>query len=206
MFGIVIWLLILIAGIILMTFASDKAVEHSIFCASIFGMSQFMIGFVLVSLGTDLPEIINSIVSNYLGHPDVNAGNSIGSVLSQLTLVLGILALISNPFKVKKKEIIVVGSCLLSSLIALSLVVSIGFSRITALLLIRKHRLGYILTPIFLVFIIILAIALTGMVIMLKVRGISDETSVAGIFIILAIISVIFLFVFLSNIKTIKKN
>jgi cation:H+ antiporter len=146
MFELVIWLSILIIGIILMTFASDKAVEHSIFCASIFGMSQFMIGFVLVSLGTDLPEIVNSIVSNFLGHADVNAGDSIGSVLTQLTLILGILALISNPFKVKKKEIIVVGSCLLSSLIALSLVVSIGFSRFTALLLILSWIVYILIT------------------------------------------------------------
>ena len=77
---------------------------------------------------------------------------------------------------------------------------------ITATLLMRKHRAGYILAPISLVFIIILAIALTGMVIMLKARGIGDEASVAGIFIILAVISFIFLLVFLRNIRTIKKN
>ncbi len=136
MLGPIGWFLVLIAGILLMTFASDKAVEHSVFCASIFGMSQFLIGFVLVSLGTDLPEIVNSIVSCSLGHADVDAGDSIGSVLAQLTLVLGILSLFSNPFRVKRKEVIVVGVCLFSSLIALSLVVSIGFSRLTALLLV----------------------------------------------------------------------
>jgi cation:H+ antiporter len=136
MFELIIWFSILIAGVILMVFASDKAVEHSVFCATIFGMSQFMIGFVLVSIGTDLPEIVNSIVSNSLGHADVNAGDSIGSVLAQLTLVLGILAIYSKPFKIKKKEIIVVGACLFSSLIALAVVVSIGFSRLTAILLI----------------------------------------------------------------------
>lgn len=77
---------------------------------------------------------------------------------------------------------------------------------ITAILLIRKHRLGIILTPVFLVFIIILTIALIAMVIMLKIKGISDETSVAGIFIILAIISIIILSLFLKNIKIDKAN
>jgi hypothetical protein len=77
---------------------------------------------------------------------------------------------------------------------------------ITAILLMKKHRLGYILTPIALVFTIILAIALTGMVILLKVRGIAEDTSVAGIFITLAVISSILLFAFLKNIKTIKMN
>jgi len=73
---------------------------------------------------------------------------------------------------------------------------------IVAVLLIKKHRLGYILTPIFLVFIIILATALVGMVVMLKVSHVSDDTSIAGIFIFLAFISFIFLFLFLKNIKS----
>ncbi|MEJ2627598.1 MAG: hypothetical protein P8078_03445 [bacterium] len=72
---------------------------------------------------------------------------------------------------------------------------------ITAVLLIRKHQLGYILTPIFLVFIINLAVALTGMVIMVKVSGISDDSSLATIFIVLAIMSGLFLFLFLKNLK-----
>ena len=72
---------------------------------------------------------------------------------------------------------------------------------IAGVLLMRRHRLGYILAPLSLVFVIILAIALVGMVIMLKVKGISDDISIAAIFIILAIISIIFLFVFLKNLK-----
>jgi hypothetical protein len=70
---------------------------------------------------------------------------------------------------------------------------------IAALLLMKRHRLGYVLTPILLVFIIILALALIGMVAMLKVQGISDDTSLAVIFAVLAVISTIFLFVFLRH-------
>jgi hypothetical protein len=77
---------------------------------------------------------------------------------------------------------------------------------LTAILLMKKQRLGYIFTPIALVFIIILAIALAGMVIMTKIRGISDDPSIASIFVILAIISAIFLFAFLKNLKTAKKK
>ena len=73
---------------------------------------------------------------------------------------------------------------------------------ITAVLLIRKHKLGYIFTPIALVFIILLTVALIGMVVMLKIRAISDDTSVTGIFIILTIISSIFLYLFLKNIRS----
>ncbi len=75
---------------------------------------------------------------------------------------------------------------------------------ITAILLIKKHRLGYIFAPITLVFILILTIALIGMVVMLRVKGISDETSVAGIFTVLALISLIFLVLFFRSLKIIR--
>jgi len=77
---------------------------------------------------------------------------------------------------------------------------------ITAILLFKKSKLGYILGPVSLVFIINLAIALTGMVIMVKIRGISDDSSVAGIFIILAVISLVFLVLFLRQLKTNKRQ
>jgi len=91
MLGLILGVMILVAGILLMTLSSDKAVEHSVILASALGISPFMIGFTLVSIGTDLPGIVNSIVSCALGHGDINAGDSIGSVLTQLTLIFGIL-------------------------------------------------------------------------------------------------------------------
>ncbi|MBN1154246.1 hypothetical protein JXB12_04925 [candidate division KSB1 bacterium] len=72
---------------------------------------------------------------------------------------------------------------------------------ITAILLFKKQRLGYILTPILFVFIVILTIALAGMVLMLKVRGVSEDISLIFIFTILAIISMSFLINFLNKIR-----
>ena len=72
---------------------------------------------------------------------------------------------------------------------------------VIAFLLLRKKRLGYILTPISLVFIIILAVALTGMALMLKIKGISEDFSLAGIFLVMAVISSVLLCVFLRNLK-----
>jgi hypothetical protein len=72
---------------------------------------------------------------------------------------------------------------------------------ISAILLMKKNNLGYILAPVSLVFIIILAIALAMMVIVIKARGISEESSVLGIFIILAITGFIFLAIFFIRMK-----
>jgi len=105
MFGLIYGAIILVAGILLMTLFSDKAVEHSVILASALGISPLMIGFTLVSIGTDLPEIVNSIVSCALGHGDINAGDSIGSVLTQLTLIFEVLTFFGTSFRVKRKEI-----------------------------------------------------------------------------------------------------
>lgn len=77
---------------------------------------------------------------------------------------------------------------------------------LTTVLLMKKRRLGYILAPVLLVFVIILTIALAGMVMMTKARGITEDISIAVIFIVLAVISIVFLYLFLKNIVVTKKG
>lgn len=72
---------------------------------------------------------------------------------------------------------------------------------ISALSLLKKKQAGFIFAPIFLVFILLLGMALIAMGIMLKVKGISEDLSIAVIFSILAIINFILLFIFIKAIK-----
>jgi cation:H+ antiporter len=131
--------LALIAGIALLAYSSDKAVEHSVSIASGLGISPLMIGLVIVSLGTDLPEILNSIFSSAAGHGNINVGDSFGSVLAQMTLILGLIALFGRTFKVKRDEIIVIGACELLALIAAVSMVEKGYiSRMNAVFLVAS--------------------------------------------------------------------
>jgi cation:H+ antiporter len=107
---------VLIAALSLMIFSAKKVIDHSVVIASAFGIPPLIIGLVFISLGTDFPEIVNSIISSSLGHVDINIGDSIGSVLIQLTLVFGIFTLIGGAKKILRKEVIVIGSCLLLAL------------------------------------------------------------------------------------------
>ena len=127
---------VLIFGIALLAFSSDKAVKHSIKIAQALKISPILIGLTLVSIGTDFPEIANSIVSCAMGHGDINIGNSIGSVLAQITLVFGILSFV-RAFKVKREEILIIGSCLILSLILLLATLEKGYiSRLSAFFLV----------------------------------------------------------------------
>jgi len=101
-----------------------------------------MIGLIVVSLGTDLPEIVNSITSSAMGHGDINVGDSFGSVLVQITLVLGLVALLGGTFRVKRNEIAVIGSCELLALIAAVSMVEKGYiSRMNAIFLVASFPL-----------------------------------------------------------------
>jgi len=131
-----------LGGIALLAYSSDKAVKHSVNIASALGISPLMIGLVVVSLGTDLPEIVNSIASSAMGHGDINVGDSFGSVLVQITLILGLVALLGGAFRVKRNEIAVIGSCELLALIASVSMVEKGYiSRTNAVFLVVSFPL-----------------------------------------------------------------
>ncbi len=72
---------------------------------------------------------------------------------------------------------------------------------ITAILLIKKNQLGYILTPILLVFTILLTIALAAMVISLQIKKMMTDGSIAGFFVIPVLFSSTFLILFLRRMK-----
>ena len=147
MFEAIIGIVILIAGILLMTISSEKAVEHSVIFASTLGISPLIIGLTLVSIGTDLPETVNSIVSCALGHGNINLGDSIGSVLTQLTLMFGILPFFGSSFKVKRREILVTGTCVILALMLVTSIVEKGYiSRINALFLVGSWPIYMLIT------------------------------------------------------------
>jgi hypothetical protein len=73
---------------------------------------------------------------------------------------------------------------------------------VAAVLLLRGRRLGYVLAPMALAFTVILAVALTGMVLSVRARGIAEDASVAGIFVVLSVISTVLLALFLRKLKT----
>jgi cation:H+ antiporter len=130
-------ILVLVAGLILLVFSSDTAVEHSVSIATALGASPIIIGLVLVSIGTDLPEVVNSILSSQMGHGDINVGDSLGSILAQVTLVLGLVPFFVGKFKVNRKEVLIVGAAQLLSIILVLAVVEKGYiTRLNGLFLI----------------------------------------------------------------------
>jgi cation:H+ antiporter len=128
---------ILIGGIVLVIFSSKYAVKHSALLATALGISPLIIGVTLVSIGTDISEIFNSIISCSLGHGDIDVGDSVGSDLTQLTLVFGILPIVCGAFHIHRRDIIILGSCEVLSLIVIFSIVEKGYiTRLNAIFMV----------------------------------------------------------------------
>ncbi|MGV9171661.1 MAG: sodium:calcium antiporter [Promethearchaeia archaeon] len=134
MLEILVAFIVLIIGIILIAFSSELAVQHSASFAASLGISSLVIGITLVSIGTDISEIFNSVLASSMGHADINIGDSVGSNLTQLTLVFGLLPIICGDFIVKRRSFLMIGSCLILSLILIFTVIEKGyFTRLNGL-------------------------------------------------------------------------
>ncbi len=137
MFQLILAFFVLVGGIALIIFSSLKAVKHSAILAAALGVSPLIIGITLVSIGTDISEIFNSIISCSLGHGDIDVGDSVGSDLTQLTLIFGLLPIITGVIYIHRKDIIILGSCEILSLLLIFSVVEKGYiTRLNAIFMV----------------------------------------------------------------------
>jgi cation:H+ antiporter len=139
MFELILPVGLLILGMIILIFSSNKTVDHSVILACNWSVPPIVIGLVLVSIGTDFPEIINSVIASSLDLGNINVGTSIGSAFSQVTLILGIIAIFLKKFEVNKKEVLLIGfSILLASSLSFLLILDNHISRLDGLFLISS--------------------------------------------------------------------
>lgn len=88
------WLILLVAGFVLLVWSADLFVEAAAALARNLGVSDLLIGLTAVSIGTSAPEIMVALSASTTGHADVAIGNAIGSNIANMGLVLGITAMV----------------------------------------------------------------------------------------------------------------
>jgi cation:H+ antiporter len=94
-----------IGGLALALVASDRAVAYTRALAAALGAPAFIVGVALVSIGTDLPELANSVAAHAQGEGDVNVGDSVGSTLTQYTLVLGLFPFVASTIAIDRRQV-----------------------------------------------------------------------------------------------------
>lgn len=65
-----------------------------------FGVAPFIIGVTIVSFGTSLPELATSIAAIYANTSEIVVGNVIGSNITNIALVIGIIAVVAKEIQI----------------------------------------------------------------------------------------------------------
>ncbi len=89
-------MVMLLVGIILLIISAKITVDNTIILSQIAGLHKSFIGATIIALGTSLPEIIFGYETIKKGNPVLMLGNMIGSSIINISLVLGLLAILSN--------------------------------------------------------------------------------------------------------------
>lgn len=134
---------VIILGIIFLLWSADKFVEGAAALAERLGISQIVIGMVIVGFGTSFPEMTVSALSAWQGSPGLALGNAYGSNIANITLILGVAAVV-NPIKVKqglvKREIPILIAVTIISILLFCFDMTI--SRLDAVILLVVFAIG----------------------------------------------------------------
>ncbi len=98
-------ILILVIGFLFLVKGADFFVDNSSKIARKFHISPLVIGLTLVAFGTSLPELAVSFIASLTVEPgataDIAMGNVIGSNIVNITLILGLTAIVKPVFVAK---------------------------------------------------------------------------------------------------------
>ncbi len=84
----------ILLGIVALKYGGDFIVDNSIIIAKYFNISEKIISLTIIAIGTSLPELVTSIIAALKGNSDISVGNIIGSNIFNMTMIIGVAALI----------------------------------------------------------------------------------------------------------------
>lgn len=87
--------LFLIAGFLLLFVGGELLVSGSVRFARGIGFPPLLIGLTLVAFGTSAPELATSIDAALAGSPGIAVGNVVGSNITNVLLIIGLVAVFS---------------------------------------------------------------------------------------------------------------
>jgi len=97
------WLWIAL-GVILLYWGGELLLRYAVALARRLGISPLVIGLTVVAFGTSAPELAATLAAALRGNPQVAYGNVVGSNIANLSLVLGMAALV-RPLATKARFI-----------------------------------------------------------------------------------------------------
>ena len=87
------YIALIILGLLLVVFGANGLIEGASVVARKLGISEFVIGVILVGFGTSLPELVVSVTGAIEGNSAIAIGNVVGSNIFNVLVILAITAL-----------------------------------------------------------------------------------------------------------------
>lgn len=112
----------LLGGLVILAFAADRFVVAAARLSRLWGVSPVLVGALIVGMGTSSPELLVSVLAAVDGDANLAIGNAVGSNVSNVTLVIGVTALVaplSGSARVLKRE----GIAMLLAVVALTVLI-----------------------------------------------------------------------------------
>lgn len=85
----------LIGGLVILAFAADRFVVAAARLSRRWGVSPVVVGALIVGMGTSSPELLVSVLGALEGQLDLAIGNAVGSNVTNVTMVIGVTALVA---------------------------------------------------------------------------------------------------------------
>jgi len=98
----VIWIIVLAVSLFVLVRGADMFVAGAKQIGGAFGMSSFAIGVLIVGLGTSVPELASSIAAVLNGTSEIVVANAVGSNITNILLIVGVLATFGGPILIGK--------------------------------------------------------------------------------------------------------
>jgi cation:H+ antiporter len=99
------WILVFILSLAVLVKSADWVVEGAEKIALAFRLSPFIVGVVLVALGTSLPEVVATLIATLKGNTAFVVDTAFGSNIATVLLIVGITAVVSRKLVVTRSLI-----------------------------------------------------------------------------------------------------
>ena len=93
---LLLWIGMCAVGLVLLYFGARFFIEGATDLAKEIGVSELMIGLIVVAIGTSLPELCISLMASYRGENELAVSNIVGSNIFNAFFVLGIGASLAD--------------------------------------------------------------------------------------------------------------
>lgn len=102
---ILLWTVIFVGALAVLLKGADFVLESSEKIGLSLGLSPFIVGVVIVGVGTSLPELVSSLAAVFRGAPEMVVANAVGSNIANILLVGGLAAVLGGGLSVTKNLI-----------------------------------------------------------------------------------------------------